>query len=192
MDKLAVMSNGVSENGPTKTKTNGFIGDGSHPVAAGNQSQEIQNSSCTTSLDQLPANVQRLCRASVEIRQKAYAPYSKFLVGAALQTDTGDVITGCNVENASYGLSICAERSACVKAVSEGSTEFTAIAIAADLQTDEFCGPCGACRQFLAEFHPYIPIYLVRVKDNVVQRTTLKDLLPGCFSPRKIYLPFIN
>ena len=72
-----------------------------------------------TKLSELPPDVRELCQASLDIRAKAYAPYSKFLVGAALRAQNGEIITGCNVENISYGLSICAERSACVKAVSE-------------------------------------------------------------------------
>ena len=143
-------------------------------------------------LHELSEEARTLCLASLEIRKSAYAPYSKFKVGAALRTDTGLVIDGCNVENASYGLTICAERSACVKAVSQGYTNFTAIAIAGDLETDEFRVPCGACRQFLAEFNPEIPIYLVRVHDMKVQKTTLGILLPDSFSPRRCQFPFLN
>merc|ERR1712083_758179 len=99
----------------------------------------------TTSLENLSIEVQSLCQHSLEARKAAYAPYSRFLVGAALLSNDGKLVTGCNVENASYGLSICAERTACVKALSEGLSEFSTIAIAADLK-GEFVPPCGACR----------------------------------------------
>lgn len=81
-------------------------------------------------------------------REKAYCPYSKFSVGAALLCEDGAIIDGCNVENVSYGLTICAERSAIVKAVSEGQKKFKSIAICAEMK-DQFVGPCGACRQVI-------------------------------------------
>jgi len=143
-------------------------------------------------LTDLNEDARELCLASLEVRKKAYAPYSKFRVGAALKTKAGKLVDGCNVENASYGLSICAERSACVRAVSQGFTDFVSIAIAADLNGSEFVGPCGACRQFLAEFHPEMPIYLVRVQDLQVQVTTLGVLLPESFSPKRSAFPFHN
>ena len=95
--------------------------------------------------------VQSLCEASLKARLHSYSPYSKFKVGAAiLVTDnvTTTTVTGCNVENASYGLTVCAERTAVLKAVSEGFTEITSVAIAADLD-QEFVGPCGMCRSGL-------------------------------------------
>merc|ERR1711863_126275 len=134
-------------------------------------------------LEDLPGDVKELCHASLKARESAYAPYSKFFVGAAIRTKEG-IITGCNVENASYGLAICAERTACVKAVSQGYKEFCAVAIGADLE-NEFCGPCGACRQFLCEFNPEIPIYLVRHGDHMVQMTSLATLLPDSFTPKR-------
>src|SRR5262245_57129050 len=101
----------------------------------------------------------RLIAAACAARKNAYAPYSQFLVGAALQIVDGDIITGCNVENASYGLTICAERVAIGTAVAAGRREFTAIAIA----SANGCTPCGACRQVLAEFCADLPIFLVAV-----------------------------
>merc|ERR1712015_383205 len=111
---------------------------------------------------------------SIEARNNAYTPYSKSKVGAALQCKDGTIISGCNVENASYGLAICAERTAAVKAVSAGQQDFMAIAAHAG---EQFVGPCGACRQFMAEFNPDIPIYLVR-PNLEVQVTNLNILLP--------------
>jgi len=141
-------------------------------------------------LEGLPEDMKELCYASLKARESAYAPYSKFYVGAAIRTKDG-IITGCNVENASYGLAICAERCASVKAVSQGYKEFCAIAIGADLE-GEFCGPCGACRQFLCEFNPEIPIYLVRHKDHIVQITSLATLLPESFTPKRTKFEFYN
>jgi cytidine deaminase len=91
-----------------------------------------------------------LLTAALAARESAYAPYSGFRVGAALEDDSGRIHTGCNVENASYGLSLCAERVAVMKAVSEGARRFRRIAVAAD--TDTLTPPCGACRQVLSEF----------------------------------------
>jgi len=158
---------------------------------------EIQNNNNGTlfsedivKLDNLPEDIKELCNASLKAREAAYAPYSKFYVGAAIRTKEG-IITGCNVENASYGLAICAERTAVVKAVSQGFKEFSAIAIGADL-VDEFCGPCGACRQFMCEFNPEIPIYLIRSKDHIVQITSLATLLPESFTPKRTKFEFYN
>ncbi|TRY68667.1 hypothetical protein TCAL_03799 [Tigriopus californicus] len=142
------------------------------------------------SLDQLPKAIQHLCMESLTARKSSYSPYSKFKVGAALLLEDGSVITGCNVENASYGLAICAERTACVKAVSQGQQDMKAIAIAADLD-EEFVGPCGACRQFMCEFNPDLEIYLVRL-DHKVQLVNLNQLLPDCFSPKKMAFGFHN
>ena len=95
-----------------------------------------------------------ICKA-LEVRQKAYAPYSDFMVGAALLCKDGRIFTGCNIENASYGATNCAERTAFFKAVSEGYREFTAIAIAGgdrEAQNLKYCAPCGICRQVMSEF----------------------------------------
>ncbi|MCM3358402.1 cytidine deaminase [Psychrobacillus sp. MER TA 171] len=123
---------------------------------------------------------EELLKASITAMEKAYVPYSKFPVGAALLTKSGEVILGCNIENASFGLTNCAERTAVFKAVSEGIKNFTAIAIAGD--TDGPISPCGACRQVLAEFcEPNMPVYLTNLKGNVTE-TTVSELLPGAFT----------
>jgi len=124
------------------------------------------------------ADLDRLIAAACAVRLKAYAPFSNFLVGAALQTVDGEIIVGCNVENVSYGLAICAERVAVGTAVAAGKREFVAIAIASSIG----CTPCGACRQVLAEFCPDLPVYLVHVDGgNAVTELSLAKLLPGRF-----------
>ena len=95
---------------------------------------------------------QQLIRRAMEAREKAYAPYSQFAVGAAVLTKDGQVYLGCNIENASYGATNCAERTAIFKAVSEGEKEILAVAIYSP--NADSCYPCGACRQVLYEFHP--------------------------------------
>jgi cytidine deaminase len=119
-----------------------------------------------------------LVAAALEARLRAYAPYSKFLVGAAIETASGRVFTGCNVENCSYGLTICAERTAACSAVAAGDRDFVRIALAlAGAGT-----PCGACRQFLAEFNPQLPITIVDAADPTRRLDTdLEKLLPGRF-----------
>ncbi len=118
-----------------------------------------------------------LARSASEARENAYAPYSGFRVGAALLTRSGRVYTGANVENASYGLSVCAERVAAFKAVSEGEREFEAIAVA----TDNGVLPCGACRQVLNEFGPDMRV-IVANADGTMRTYRLRDLLPGGFA----------
>ena len=114
-------------------------------------------------------------------RLNAHAPYSSFKVGAALETPSGKVITGCNVENATFGLTICAERVAIVKAISEGETKFSRIVIVAD--TDAPTPPCGACRQILWEFAGDLEIILANLKDvKAIHR--LAQLLPLPFDAR--------
>lgn len=126
-------------------------------------------------------NKEQLLAQSKIARENAYVPYSKFPVGAALLAEDGTVFHGCNVENASYGLTNCAERTAIFKAVSENKREFAAIAIVAD--TDGPCAPCGACRQVIAEFCAKdMPVYLTNLKGDVLE-TTVEKLLPGAFSP---------
>ncbi|MDP1796255.1 MAG: cytidine deaminase [Planctomycetaceae bacterium] len=124
------------------------------------------------------ADKTRLIDAACATRLRAYAPFSNYLVGAALLTTEGEIIIGCNVENISYGLTICAERVAVGTAVAAGKREFTAIAVA----TSNGGTPCGACRQVLAEFARDLPVYLVNVDGG---RTTvemsLAQLLPGRF-----------
>ncbi len=120
-----------------------------------------------------------LIRQAIEIRQRAYAPYSKFLVGAALRTANGQTFLGCNVENASYGLTVCAERSAVFAAVAAGEQQFECLVIA----TQGGALPCGACRQVLWEFNPDLPIYIVDVDhpEKIVE-SNLRELLPGAFT----------
>ncbi len=117
-------------------------------------------------------------------REMAYTPYSKFKVGAALLTKSGDVFRGCNIENAAYSLCNCGERTALFKAYSEGATEFAALAVIAD--TERPVPPCGACRQVIAELcEPNMPVYLSNLKGNV-QETTVAELLPGAFMPEDL------
>jgi cytidine deaminase len=119
-----------------------------------------------------------LFEAALAARARAHAPYSRFLVGAALEDSAGRIHTGCNVENASYGLTICAERTAVLKAVSEGSREFRRIAVAAD--TSPLTPPCGACRQVLVEFCHDLEVLLVNLNGQS-EVLRLKDLLPRAF-----------
>tara|TARA_R110002072_G_scaffold228234_6_gene385140 strand:+ start:18722 stop:19141 length:420 start_codon:yes stop_codon:yes gene_type:complete len=114
-----------------------------------------------------------------DVRKNAYAPASKFLVGAALLTVDGRVFVGCNVENASYGLTICAERSAICAAVAAGARDVVAVAVATDLE--EPARPCGACRQVLAEFGVDMEVLLVGRGEDVAT-TTLAKLLPEPFT----------
>lgn len=125
-----------------------------------------------------------LIRLACEARTNAHAPYSKFLVGAAVLTESGEIIGGCNVENASYGLTICAERVAFGTAVAAGHRRFQALAIA----TSGGHPPCGACRQFAAEFCDDLPILLIDCdQPSRVSETNLRDLLPGRFEfPRSL------
>src|SRR3990170_6182027 len=105
------------------------------------------------------ANYHSLVRAAKRAKLRAYAPYSNFRVGAAIRTRKGKVYTGCNIESSSYSLTICAERTAIFKAISEGEREFKAIAVAAD--TEDFISPCGACRQVISDLCGEIDIILV-------------------------------
>src|SRR5437868_13197604 len=102
-----------------------------------------------------------LISAAIEARRNAWAPFSKFKVGAAVEDDAGHIHTGCNVENATYGLTLCAERVAIFKAISEGARRFTRVAVVAD--TDELTPPCGACRQILWEFCGDVEIVLANL-----------------------------
>jgi cytidine deaminase len=117
-------------------------------------------------------------RAALEVRERAYARYSKFLVGAALLANNGQIFAGCNIENASYGLTVCAERAAVFAAVAAGEQQFKLLAIA----TAGGAAPCGACRQVLTEFAPNLPILLIDVaRPESVVEVNLRDLLPGAF-----------
>ena len=116
--------------------------------------------------------------AAKAAREFAHAPFSNFKVGAALHTRSGKIFTGCNVENASYGLTICAERTAIVKAISEGEKEFDAITVVTD--TEKLTPPCGACRQFIWEFCGDIPVIMANLKGEV-RRDRSGALLPYAF-----------
>lgn len=122
-----------------------------------------------------------LIEAAREVRERAYAPYSKFKVGAAIRTKDGKIYTGCNVESASYGLTVCAERVAIWKAVSEGEKEFAEIAVVAD--TQELTPPCGVCRQIIWEFCNDIPVIFANLKGNS-EVVTMKELLPRAFDTK--------
>jgi len=110
--------------------------------------------------------------------RNAYAPYSRFPVGAALECEDGDVVTGCNVENAALGSTVCAERNAVCAAVARGKRRFRRIAVCAE--SSEYCVPCGACRQVLAEFAPNLEVLCVRADGRYVSYR-LGDLLPNVF-----------
>lgn len=129
----------------------------------------------------IPAQQETLIRAAREARQMAYAPYSNYAVGAALLMADGRIFTGVNVENASYGLTICAERTAVFKAVSEGARKIVAIAVC----TENGGSPCGACRQVLVEFAGDVPVFLSDAQGNTRQ-TTLYALLPDHFGPEHL------
>jgi cytidine deaminase len=119
-----------------------------------------------------------LIEAALRARENAHAPYSKFNVGAALEDETGRLHTGCNVENATYGLTICAERVAVFKAISEGARKFRRIGVAAD--TDALTPPCGACRQILWEFCGDIEVILANPRGKT-ETLRLRDLFPRPF-----------
>ncbi|XP_047503050.1 cytidine deaminase-like [Penaeus chinensis] len=127
------------------------------------------------------SELQKLIDSSLRARQNSYSPYSKFPVGAALLTDAGEVIEGCNVENLSYGLTVCAERTAVCSAVAKGYRKFRAIAISAEMG-QRFVGPCGACRQTLAEFGLDWEVYLT-MPNRLYMKTTVGKLLPDSFNP---------
>jgi len=120
----------------------------------------------------------KLIEAALAARENAHAPFSKFKVGAAVEDQTGRIFTGCNVENATYGLTICAERVAVFKAISEGARKFTRIAVAAD--TELLTPPCGACRQILWEFCGNAELILVNLQGKT-ESFRLKDLFPRPF-----------
>ena len=128
------------------------------------------------------ADYLHVLEAARKVRPLAHAPYSQFKVGAALETPAGRIITGCNVENASYGLTVCAERVAVAAAIAAGARRIDAIAVASG--TDEPTPPCGMCLQTLAEFAgPALPVRLVGARGGAVD-TTLGELLPRAFTKR--------
>lgn len=123
-----------------------------------------------------------LILAASAAAERAYVPYSHYKVGAALVTASGEVFTGCNIENASYPAAICAERTALVKAVSEGHREFSQLVVV----TRDGGAPCGVCRQMLFEFAPELPITLVRLDGAIVLQSQLNDLLRYGFGPSSV------
>lgn len=127
------------------------------------------------------AMVSRLIEQAAVARGMAYAPYSHFPVGAAVLARSGKIYLGCNVENSSYGLGVCAERVAIWKAISEGDAEFDALAVVTDIGGS----PCGACRQVMAEFAPEMPVFIA---DTAGAYTTLtvEGLLPLAFGPQHL------
>jgi cytidine deaminase len=127
------------------------------------------------------SDADRLVTAARQARERAVAPYSNFRVGAAIETADGTIITGCNIENASYGLTICAERVAMFKALSDGHRRFTRMAVVAD--TAAPTSPCGACRQVLWEFGHDLEIVLANLTE-VTGRHQMADLLPLAFDGR--------
>lgn len=129
-------------------------------------------------MQELDSKEQELLEVAKAATNNAYAPYSGFRVGAALRCDDGSIVTGCNVENASYSLTLCAERTAIFKAVSDGKREYRCIAVYVD--ADEAFPPCGACRQVIYEFSPDIHVIYGNRKGYV--KTTIRELLPGAFS----------
>ena len=125
---------------------------------------------------------QKLINLALQARQWAYAPYSHYTVGAALITSSGKIYDGVNVENASYPVSICAERVAIFKAISQGEREIKALVVA----TENGGAPCGSCRQVLSEFGMDTEVIVIDSTGKIFQETTVKDLLPGAFTPRDL------
>ena len=125
-----------------------------------------------------------LVQAAITVRHWAYAPYSHYPVGAALLTASGRIYDGVNIENAAFPMTICAERTAAFKAVSEGDREFLAVAVV----TDNGGTPCGACRQVLSEFSQDMDVYLVDQTGTITLETTLSKLLPGAFGPKDLLI----
>lgn len=130
------------------------------------------------SVNKTPSREDELIARAMEVKERAAAPYSGFAVGAALLAADGTIYTGCNVESSSYGLTICAERVALGKAISEGRRQFTALAIVTDLE--DFCPPCGACRQLLWDYAPQLEI-IVATRSGRRRRYQLRELFPEAF-----------
>jgi len=125
---------------------------------------------------------QDLIKNANEVRLRAYTPYSNYQVGAALLTTSGNIFTGANVENAAYGVTMCAERSAVFSAVSAGERDFVAIAVA----THNGGSPCGSCRQVLSEFGLDIDVLQVDDQGKLIQQNSIRDLLPGAFQSKDL------
>ncbi len=127
--------------------------------------------------------IQYLIEEASKARQLAYAPYSQFPVGAALETGDGRIFSGCNIENAAYGASMCAERVAIFKAVSEGFCDFTALAV---VTGPHRAAPCGVCRQVLAEFNPKMPVIMANLLGEY-RLATVSELLPDAFTRADLF-----
>ncbi|WP_071460374.1 cytidine deaminase [Bacillus massilinigeriensis] len=125
-------------------------------------------------------DAKKLVEKAVEAQSQAYVPYSNFKVGAAVLTESGDVFLGCNIENASYGLTNCAERTAIFKAVSEGKKRIKAIAVVG--HTEGPISPCGACRQVISEFATNETKIFLANNNGDIKETTIAEILPGYFS----------
>ncbi|XP_033107638.1 cytidine deaminase-like isoform X2 [Anneissia japonica] len=137
-----------------------------------------------------PEVIKKLIESAHEAKKKSHSPYSNFRVGAAILTEEGKTIRGCNVENASYTLGLCAERVAIFKAVSDGYTNFKALAIACDVK-DADLAPCGACRQIMHEFGGEYKVILSRT-DFTYRTMTMKELLPMGFGQQDLKRPRMN
>jgi len=129
---------------------------------------------------------EELIKVATDARDNAYAPYSNFKVGAAVETDNGDIYTGCNVESASYGLTVCAERVAIWKGISRGVTKFGRIAVVVD--TEELTPPCGVCRQIIWEFCGDVPVILSNL-DGKSETIQMSELLPRAFDSKFLKEP---
>ncbi|OIK16592.1 cytidine deaminase [Bacillus sp. MUM 116] len=130
-------------------------------------------------------NIQQLIEEAKKAREKAYVPYSKFGVGAALLTSNGKAYHGCNIENAAYSMCNCAERTALFSAYALGDRDFQMLAVVAD--TDRPCSPCGACRQVISELCPRdMKVVLTNLKGDILE-ITVEDLLPGAFSQEDLH-----
>ncbi|KYD11590.1 cytidine deaminase [Heyndrickxia sporothermodurans] len=129
--------------------------------------------------------IEELIKEAEAARNKAYVPYSKFPVGAALLTEDGKVYHGCNIENAAYSVGNCAERTALFKAYSEGDTKFAALVVTAN--TDRPVSPCGACRQVISELCPKDMKVILTNLNGDIQEITVEELLPGAFSPEDLH-----
>jgi cytidine deaminase len=124
---------------------------------------------------------QELIDAARTVRENSYAPFSRFRVGAAIEMEDGSIVAGCNVESASYGLTVCAERVAIWKAISEGKHQITHIAVVAD--TEELTPPCGVCRQIIWEFGGNVPVTLANLNGKR-ETVEMKELLPRAFDTK--------
>ena len=129
------------------------------------------------------ARLGALVEAARSARRNAYSPYSRVKIGSAVLSSRGKIYSGCNIENSSYGLACCAERTAIFKAISEGDRDLVAIAVVG--KSEEFTSPCGACRQVMVEFNPRMKV-LRRGTDGFTEDTTAEKLLPSHFSPEEL------